>query len=489
MKTTNYVAALALASLILASCSTGMQISRAPSYQGDDIYFNPNSKYSATEATAKQDVVSETESAGSTNMSELEKKYYSALSNDSVAINDSATIKADSRVSYEQMLRRPYRPGMYSHYYSDDYSDDYGYPSQTNIYLHWSPFYNPFLAYHHPYSWGFHSSWGWYHDPWFWGGGFHHPFAYHYSPFWGSGYPYWGFGGYYGWSPYTHGYNHGFYMGYWHGSWGRGINITPPLIGRRGDSDAPLQHLGSRARSDRFASSNTSINSTRDQLSNRQPVLRGNAPSSDRIGTWEQLPSSGIRQAQPSQGGQEVATRAPRQNRIGANEITRFRPQVASNSPNRARPNAGSTPSVETTREPYSPIYTRPKPGRSKEYNKPTRSYPASGAVRSSDSERQQVAPPPASRGTSTQQPARTYSPPPRISAPAAPTRDRSTTSSGSSRVSEPSSAPAPTRSTSVAPRSNGASSTPAQSRPSPARSTESSSGSSSSGGSRARSR
>ncbi len=471
MKTKVLILTIALLGLLMAGCSTSMQLSKSAKHQSDDLYYSPSGN---TNTQVSADASGKKANETRIDLEELEKKYYDILAKDSTGSIDTVIYKAENaRNPRESILSESYydsyqrrmeaRRDGYGSNFIYNY-DEYWYartydPSYYNIIVYgdhiWvEPYYISAMfswpRYRHSYyshysytwpywgfyPWGFTWSYGWGYSPYYWG-----------NPFYG------GYYGHYGWNSYAWGYNSGYWDGYYSGNQG----YTPSYhYGRR-----PTQNAATQANaSGTFVSESASINQTQRHLATRQPVF-GKENNSGQMSTSGTLSAQNVTTTKPL--GQEITrdngTRPnPNTNNEGqiivrepnkdVNTVTRPSRESLNVNPTRIKPQ-GDTDS--RTGESYSPSYTRPKPGNSNEFNRPTRNYPVSEPTRSSRENLPAATP---RRESPSNNPSRTYTPPSRVSNPApeqsAPSRN---SNSGSSNVSSPtqSSSPssAPSRSSS----------------------------------------
>ena len=459
MKTQSKILTIAAIALLLGSCSSGMQMSRTSKYQSDDVYFNPSASYSTEQSST--DAQNRSRSKSELKLTELEKKYADILANDTIGEIDTVIYKADKwanpyeRVmsdSYEESYERRLR-GRTNPYYRVSslgafYNDDYWYASA----FRGDPYYNIIVMgtdiWVEPYY--ISSMFGWpYRSTYRW----HSPF---YRSHWGFGmgmyspYYHWGFG-HSAWSSYAWGYGAGYGAGYWHGyHWGSETSTTNYHYGRRPTS-GPIEFDG-RTRDDKAHSA--SINQVRQDLSQRQ-VTFSNESGRDRqqaSASVTRTQNNRIAQQDPQRenvasSDRQVIVREPVRN---AGAVSRTSREGMDINPTRVA-SPDKEMSTRPTRE-HNPSYTRPNPGNTNEFNRPTRGYPSTEAVRAGDRANRQVAPP---TRTSTGQQG-TYNPPPRGTRSPATTQPTGPTRS-SGNVSRPSSGSSVGRSSTPA-RSSGSS-------------------------------
>ncbi|MDX9847827.1 MAG: hypothetical protein RBT74_12665 [Tenuifilaceae bacterium] len=484
MKTTLKIIAFAFSAALLGACSTSMQMSKTSSYQSDDLYYNPNATYTASEQSPDK------QASTNQKFAELEKKYMEILANDTTGSVDTVIYRNTEKTnpwervlsdsyqdSYERRLRGYSNPRYGFNDWSYRYSDDYWYasgydPAFYNIVVMGSDVWVEPRYISAMFGWPY-SRRNIYYNPWYgssyWGMGFGY-----YNP-----YSVWSYGNWYSpWNSYTWGYN----AGYYHGT-------NPPSannhFGRRPGGVVNYGNLPSNS------NYSAGINDRMRDMSNRQVTLQGANEATNRVRTPEEYttenrPSrgegaNGVISSRPSRQDPQNREAVTRPGRVeGVVEPVRdrdnnivSRPSRESLNVNPTRVNPNTESNVSRPNREHNPSYTRPNTGSSNEFNRPTRGYPSTEAVRGVNKPSDATTSP----TRSPMGPSREYNPPPRTGAPAN-TRPSRATDSGSS-FSRPTSTSG--GSSSGATRSTGSSTSSGSSSRSSSSSSSSSSGSSSS--------
>lgn len=478
MKTKMKYLALILSASILGACSSSLQMSQSIGYQGDDLYFNPSEKYTA-KSTTENDIKTDPSSTD-LKFAELEKKYTEILANDTTGKVDTTIYKSEDENPYERLFSDSYQEsyerrlrGRANPYYglgswSYMYSDDYWYASS----FRGDPYYNVIVMGSDIWVEPFYisSMFGWPYS----GFGFYSNYSYYwgmpYMSLYHAGFIGWAYGSYYSiwhYNDYAYGYNSGYWNGY------NNINNL---------SNSPNYHYGRRPETGTVnygnrpipeSASSANFNDRRRDMSEKQATFSNdkNRKSDSNL----RGESRGEFQDPTKVSTRPAKDRDVREPKRDGNQITR--PTRESLNVNPTRISSGDT---KSSRE-HNPSYSRPNPGYSNEFNRPSRNYPQTEPLRNRGNEK--ISSPIKGNDRSIN---RSYNPPPRISVPSN-SSDRGRSSGGSSNISRP---PATRGGSSIAPsRSSSGSSSGSSSRSSGSSSSSSSSSNNSSSSSRSRSR
>lgn len=423
------------ATIALASCTTGMQINTASSWD-DEIYGVSNSKPAKTAVASEQPVAP---SAKQQQLNKLDNKFSEALKAlEDSSKNDTIIYKAEDPNPYRRILSDSYqesyerrlrgfedpRYGLedWSLYYSDDYRYALAYdPSYyrivvmgSNVWVEPWYIYNSFgwprssFYFGFGYSWGYHpfNSFylGYYWDPWYYNPWYYSPW--YYSPY-VAGNAYWSgwYDATYYWDKYTPSSN------YYYGRRSTGnTNNTERYVGGRNTSLMNIDgQVVTTRRSREVTSDSNPIVTTRETQtrvtptyetrrgdgrssgSGTQTVIRREtttrtATESDRYTTTRTThPNREIGISEPTRRGTTPTYERPRTSETGTFNTTR-RVESPSTTPNTTR-----NPSVTTPTRTSTPTYNRPNRVSTPSSSQPsTRSYnyerPSSSSSHSSGS-------------------------------------------------------------------------------------------------------
>lgn len=290
MKTKLQIIQFVLAGLLLASCSSSMNMNKSTGSSTDDIYYTPSKSQAVKTSNDNSEVVkTEDTEKQINNIDQLEDKYKKVLASDSTNI-DTVIYKSESSNPYERILSDSYQdsyerrlrgmedPKYGMNNYSAYCSNNYWYASAYDPYFYnvvvmgdqvWvEPWYisNMFYWPHNHFSFGIGFGYGyWNWSPWY--SSYYYP--YNYYGWYGWNYPYY-------WDNYYYtnvNYNYGNYY-YGPRSGGLTTNTSPRL---RNNNSIESQIITSRRRGDLTTRGNNTITTTRtgQRNGNQEIITRG----------------------------------------------------------------------------------------------------------------------------------------------------------------------------------------------------------------------
>ena len=109
MKTKLQLTAVALAGIILASCSSSMNMSKSSVSANDDIYYTPTYSSTAQKDPVEVKTVNTSDKTTSPqSFEQLEEKYSKILASDTTSV-DTVIYKAESTNPYERIVSDSYQ--------------------------------------------------------------------------------------------------------------------------------------------------------------------------------------------------------------------------------------------------------------------------------------------------------------------------------------------------------------------------------------------